>query len=151
MFNNCMGRRGITLIELLVALAVIAILAAAALPRLDRARARAMGVALAADLHRLEFLQEQYRSNGFPSYTTDFTELDYVPSEGVELTITQASEDEWSAFATHASDPEVRCAVFHGSGTSAGQYPAQQSGRIACAQGSRPFGIPAPGGTGIVR
>jgi len=146
-----MGRRGITLIELLVALAVIAILAAAALPRLDRARARAMGVALAADLHRLEFLQEQYRSNGFPSYTADPSELEYVPSTGVDLTITQATGDEWAAYATHQGDPDVRCAVFHGPNSGAGQFPARQSGRIECAQGSRRFGIPAPSGGGVVR
>ncbi len=149
-----LNRSGITLIELLVALAVIAILAAAAMPRLDRARARAMGVALAADLHRLEFLQEQHRSNGHPSYTRDFSQLGYVAGEGVSLTITEATPEGWSAVATHQNDPEVRCAVFLGGTSSASNFPAQQAGRVACAQGSRLFGIPpgqGGGGKTIIR
>lgn len=148
--NIRLGRRGLTLIELIVAMSVVAILAAAALPRLDRARTRAMGVALAADLHRLDFLQEQYRSNGHPSYSNDFAELNFVPSTGVDLEITTATDEGWAATATHAKDADVRCSVFHSLANVTNLFPAQQGGRIACARGQERFGVPAPGNNAIL-
>ncbi|MEZ4414345.1 MAG: type II secretion system protein [Gemmatimonadota bacterium] len=142
------GHRGITLIELLIVLAVLGILAAAAIPRLDRVRTRAMGAALAADLHRLRFLEEQYRATGRPSYTSDFAELGFVPSEGVDLTILEASPEGWAATATHKNDPDVRCAVFHSMSAPQNIWPAQRSGVIECAKGTQRFGVPPTAGSG---
>lgn len=154
MVGRTEGRRGITLVELLIVLVVLGILVAAAIPRLDRVRTRALGAALAADLHRLRMSQEQYVADGRPSYSADLAELGFVPSEGVDLVVTEASRDGWAAVATSRRDTEVRCSVFHHLSTASGVWPAQHAGTVACARGQQPFGVPPPAsnpGNSIIR
>lgn len=129
------SRRGITIIEVLVVLTLIGILAAIAFPRFDHARARAMAAVLMADLDRLELAQEQFVTNGRPSYSTDFRELGFLPSEHVNLVITQATDRGWAAFATHRQDSQVRCGVFHHLHLAPMAWPAGAAGAVECARG----------------
>ncbi|MFL5613697.1 MAG: hypothetical protein ACJ796_08555 [Gemmatimonadaceae bacterium] len=47
-------------------------------------------------------------------YETDVEKLDLTPSEDVQLELVQATEDGWSAVATHPRLPAVSCVVYAG-------------------------------------
>jgi prepilin-type N-terminal cleavage/methylation domain-containing protein len=98
------GRSGITLLELLVVLSIVAILAAIAAPRYALAREQAYVVTLQADLNELRIAQESYRtSDGHMEYASDTAALGdrFVAGDGTTVEILTSGPDGWSAEAHH--------------------------------------------------
>lgn len=79
-------RSGFTLIELMIATVLIALLAAIALPRISATKQRAYDAAALSDLNQLVALSEAYFADRleYPTSLDDLT--DYSPSSGIEVT-----------------------------------------------------------------
>ena len=74
MFNLLRRRRGFSLIELLIVIAIILIIITIALPRLSRARMYSQETAAIAALRTIHTAQVQYYSQ-FGKYAASLTEL----------------------------------------------------------------------------
>jgi prepilin-type N-terminal cleavage/methylation domain-containing protein len=124
-------RAGLTLIEALIVLVVLGILAAIVIPRYASVRDRAYVATVAADLRHLAGRQEVHMAHSY-AYSTDVDSLDFVPTEAVEITINEASDQGWSATGQHAAITQRRCGLYVGNADPAGGGPASQPGAIAC-------------------
>lgn len=142
-------KRGVSMIELLIALAIVALLLAIALPRLQGARDRAQQALLSSDLERLGFHQEQHLALGARQYARDLSALKFTPSDGVAIEVLSADDRGWSAQARHAKEPELHCAVFHDPDQTTQPWPAKQPGEINC--GRRRAGGSGSGSGGRIR
>lgn len=143
------SQRGVSLIELIIALSIVGLLAAFAVPSIQRARDRAQEALVSADLERLGFLQEQHVALGARSYASDLSTLNFVPSPDVAVTVVAADGDGWAAQATHVKEPELHCAVFHTPENQLRPWPAKQPGEVSC--GRRAVGSGSGTGGGVLR
>ena len=124
-------KSGFTIIELLIVVLVIGILTAIAVPKFQQVKGRARAAALRADLRNLATAQEEYLSV-FMVYANSVGAMpEYSSSEGVTVTIVEATGGGWSATTTHPLSYPLVCALFHG--TAAPLAPATQEGTITCA------------------
>lgn len=105
--------QGFTLIELLIVVVIIGILASIAIPKFSSVREKAYLSAARADLRNLANLQDVYYNDNY-TYTTNTAGLGFDNTEGVVVTIGEATNLGWSATATHAGLPSESCAIFHG-------------------------------------
>ena len=121
--------RGFTLIELLIVVVIIGILAAIAIPKFTDTKGKAYATSLKTDLRNLSSSEEDYFYNN-ETYTNVIGGLSFVPSNGVVLTILEATTNGWSATATHPSAAPLICAVYYG--TSAPVAPALREGEVHC-------------------
>lgn len=103
-------KRGVTAIELVVVVMVIAILVTIAIPRMSAARDRAFVATARADLRNLANLQEIYFSS-YNTFTTDTTALGFTASEEVTVTVSDADGDSWTAAAVHSAVPNTTCEI----------------------------------------
>ncbi len=125
-------RAGFTLIELLIVVVVIGILAAIAIPKYSSARQKAYLASVQSDLTNLATQQEVYESD-YQSYASNIAELsDFHPSQGVNITITDASGTGWAATAYHSALAGKQCGIFIGSAPASDASPATSSGVVAC-------------------
>jgi len=114
--RRCAGSKGFTLIELLIVIVIVGVLASIATPRFDEARGRAHFTSIASDFRHLAQLQELY----FQQTMTygNLGDLDFSPSQGVEVTVTEATAQGWAATGTHASlAANQGCSIYLGNAT----------------------------------
>lgn len=116
------ARGGFTLIELLIVMLVIGILATIVVARYHMVRDRAWQTVLTADFHSLVKQQELYYA-----VNDTYGELEdlnsYSSSDGTAIEINYATENGWSATATHASAADYSCGIVVGNAPSMGGFP----------------------------
>jgi prepilin-type N-terminal cleavage/methylation domain-containing protein len=122
-------RAGFTLIELLIVVVIIGILAAIAIPKFSSTREKSFLAAMKSDLRNLATQQDIYHNNNF-TYSTNTGAIGFVNSDGVLITISEATGTGWAATATHIGYPGSVCELFQGSATPTG--PATIEGSMEC-------------------
>ena len=113
------GARGFTLVEVLMALGVVAVLATLALPNLSEALQRTRRIEAVSSLAALQQAQERHRGTQ-DAYTTELDALGWPeglsPSGAYALEVSQASETGYlliaRATAGGAQAGDSRCAVL---------------------------------------
>ena len=103
------GQRGFTLIELLVLLRKLTL----------------------SGVRNLSQLQEVYH-NSYYTYAGTLTAAEAVPSEGVTVTINEATGTGWAATATHLGVSSEQCGIYHGNAAASGGSPAVAVGVVTC-------------------
>jgi prepilin-type N-terminal cleavage/methylation domain-containing protein len=122
-------RRGFTLVELLIVVVIIGILAAIAIPKFQDSKGKAYASSLKSDLKNLSSSQEDHFYTN-ETYSTNIGALNFKPSPGVVLTITEATVGGWSATTTHPAAFPLTCAVFYGNASPVA--PATIEGVVHC-------------------
>ncbi len=123
------NRAGFTLIELLIAVVVLGILASIAMPSFKSTKGKAYAATLRTDLRNLATAEEAYfYETGM--YGSSTALVRFNGSQGVNITVTEATLSGWSATATHPLSDPLTCAVFYGN--AAPVSPASVEGAIAC-------------------
>lgn len=131
MTRSARRRHGFTLVELMTAMIVIAILALIAIPRFRNAQEKAWQAAVKSDLKNLANSQElYYRDRNL--YASGMEPLGSETSEGVTVTINEATNVGWAATAVHAGLPDQKCGIYQGKADPAGGDPATSSGTVTC-------------------
>jgi type IV pilus assembly protein PilA len=100
------GRKGFTLIELMIVVAIIGILAAIAIPQFAKMREKGYDSAAKSALGNLKTAEEAYFID-HDTYTDVIGDVAswFVPEEGVTVTFIGADTIGWSAWATHQGSP----------------------------------------------
>ncbi|HEY6209831.1 MAG TPA: prepilin-type N-terminal cleavage/methylation domain-containing protein [Gemmatimonadales bacterium] len=123
-----MKRKGFTLIELIIVMAIIGLLAAIAIPQLTYTKERAQVAAMKSDLRNLMTVEENYFADS-QKYSTNLGTA-YRVSAGNDMPTITTTPDGWSASMTSPNSTEI-CAVFVGSTP---LPPATKEGSAACAK-----------------
>jgi prepilin-type N-terminal cleavage/methylation domain-containing protein len=131
MIRSPRTRRGFTLVELMIAIIVIAILALIAIPRFRTAQEKAWQASLRSDLKNLANSQELFYRDG-NLYASDLSMIGTETSDGVTVTIHEASNVGWSATAEHQAMPGEKCGIFQGKADASGGEPATSRGVVTC-------------------
>lgn len=122
---------GFTLIELLIVVVIIGILAAIAIPKFSVTREKAFMSTAKADLRNLASQQEIYYNENF-TFSSDLTALGFTASEGVTVTVGEATSLGWSGSSAHAGLASESCAIFHGNATAV--TPATVESVVECSR-----------------
>ena len=97
-----MSRKGFTLVEIMIVVAIIALLAAIAIPNLLRARHNANEAAAQATLKTLATACESYRAaQATPSYPADFDDLSTATPSYIDANWTGSAVDRQGYTFTH--------------------------------------------------
>ena len=123
-----MKRKGFTLIELIIVMAIIGLLAAIAIPQLTYTKERAQVAAMKSDLRNLMTVEENYFADS-QKYSTNLGTA-YRVSAGNDMPTITTTPDGWSASMTSPNSTEI-CAVFVGSTP---LPPATKEGSATCAK-----------------
>ena len=114
------GSSGFTLIELMVAVAIVAILAAIAVPAFASYKDSAFDSRSASDLRNVMVAEEGFYVDN-ETYTNDIGDLQGVLiSEDVQLTLVLPTPDSWEGVAWHPSGTSTYC--YESVGTGLAQY-----------------------------
>ncbi len=124
-------QKGFTLIELLIVVVIIGILAAIAIPKFSATREKAFLSSMKADLKNLATQQEVYHNSAF-TFSNSLPALEMAASDGVIITINEATGAGWAATASHEGLPNEQCGLYQGNAAAAGGDPGPAEGVIAC-------------------
>lgn len=97
--------KGFSLLELLVAMAIIGLLAAIAIPQFSSYRARAVDSQMKSDLKNAALAMESYFADkkSYPTSLTAISNVGFTQTEGVSLTIAVTSPSSFTLTATKPS------------------------------------------------
>jgi prepilin-type N-terminal cleavage/methylation domain-containing protein len=126
-----MNRYGFTLIELLMAVVIVGLLTAIAIPRVQTVRGSAFIVAMKSDLRNFAVAEESYFYD-FQVYAGNVGVLQargHEMSPGAAVVINEATPMGWSATVSHTGTP-VRCYLFTGAAAPIGA--ATEDGNLRC-------------------
>ena len=124
-------KTGFTLIELLIVVVIIGILASIAIPKFSATREKAFLSSMKSDLKNLATQQEIYHNEAF-SYGSTMAIVGASRSDGVTITINEATGSGWAATAAHAGFSTEHCGLYQGDAAPAGGDPAIAEGAVAC-------------------
>ncbi len=131
-------RKGFTLIELLIAVVIIGILAATAIPKWADTKQKAYVTAMKSDLRNMVHAGEAYFSeNGTYVGFTPMSSLKIVGpsaptgSSGVTIVMGTVTAMGWSATATHVNTETAMCEIGVGDGKPVGLAEGEPGG-TAC-------------------
>ena len=122
---------GFTIIELLIAMVIIGVLAAIAIPKFDFSKKRGYRSALQSDLRNLITKQEMYHGDSL-TYTTNTLAFPDLQSTGTTIYINFADTRGWGATAAHAGLPGEHCGVYFGTAAASTGDPATTPGTPEC-------------------
>lgn len=123
------NRTGFTLIEILITVVILGILASIVIPSFKTTKGKAYAASLRTDLRNLATAEEAYFYE-HAAYGSTTAAVKFAGSQGVNITIVQATVSGWSATATHPLSDPLICAVFYGN--AAPVAAATTEGEIAC-------------------
>jgi prepilin-type N-terminal cleavage/methylation domain-containing protein len=131
---------GFTIIELIVAMVLLAAIAAIAISQIYKSRSRVYIAVLQADLKNLATAQETFfvSSDGYfgedgeSEYARSIEQLQFQPSEGVTIKL-RSNQSGWTAQAEHGRlrDAKVGCAIYMGDVPSP-YKPSVHEGMVEC-------------------
>ena len=124
-------KSGFTLIELLIVVVIIGILASIAIPKFNASREKSFVSTMKTDLKNLATYQEIHHNDAY-TYSTSLSTLEMEPSNGVTITINEATGAGWAATAVHAGLSAEHCGLYHGDAAPAGGDPGTAQGVVAC-------------------
>ena len=126
------SKKGFTLIELLIVVVVIGILAAIAIPKFANTKEKAVVASMKSDLRNLAGTQEAFWNQNQTYYAGVIPNaaFPFTPSQGVTLTILNATGAGWSAKATAVPLTNTQCFIFYG--TTPPVPPATADAAVAC-------------------
>jgi len=128
------NNEGVTLIELLIVVVIIAILAAIAIPKFSATRERTAFAAMKSDLKNLASQQEIYYADEY-SYSTVAANLGFASSDGVTISISDGDATGWAATAIHSAlAASEGCGIYYGDGTAPSLGSPGQPGEMGCTQ-----------------
>lgn len=129
-----LARSGFTFVELLTAMAVLAVLAAIAVPQYRGIKQRGYMATLKTQLGELRIAEESWFAEE-QLYSMNIADLDWKPSTNVAIAIESSNPAAgWRAEATHAELPGIACRTYVGAEV-VGQVP---SGEIVCVAATTP-------------
>ena len=124
------SRSGFTLIELLVVVIIIGVLAAIAIPKFQNSKGKANAASMKSDLHGLALTQENYFYEK-STYAGNLTDLNFTPSRGVTITISDNSSGGWAATSWHPMASPLVCGLYVG-GTTTPPFTPMVEGVVSC-------------------
>jgi prepilin-type N-terminal cleavage/methylation domain-containing protein len=131
------GARGFTFVEVLVAMMVLGVLSAIAIPRYRAYKERAYLATMRTDLGHVRLAQEAHFAEHL-QYATDTTALDFRTTSSVRVALSSGNRSGgYTAVATHVAMPGQQCATFVGQ-----EANNRINGAIICG--------PAPSGSGTL-
>jgi prepilin-type N-terminal cleavage/methylation domain-containing protein len=103
------GKKGLTLIELMIVIAIIGILAAIAIPQLAAYRNRGFNATSMSDLKNMAIVQEAYFADNqsYSISTVNLLAYGYVQSPGISSTVSGANNLSYSMRASHTSSDKT--------------------------------------------
>ncbi len=108
-----MKRTGFTLIEVMIVTVIIGVLALITIPRVGKAKERAIVASMMAELRNLQLSQEAFYTKDL-EFAVSIAELtEFVQSADISLTFQTNNRVGWTAQTAHVGTA-IRCAVFVG-------------------------------------
>ncbi len=123
--------RGLTLVELLIVMVIIGLLASIAIPKFSASREKSFVSSMKSDLKNLAIHQEIHHGAA-STYSASLATLDMVPSDGVTITINEATEAGWAATAAHVGLDAEHCGIYQGNAAASGGDPGAAEAVIGC-------------------